>query len=421
MNYKIRDALLRSILFCCLSIIMPLKLFAADMTISDIFTTNGDWTVTGVMSATSFSGNGAALSYVTATGLSCTGCVTLDHLNFSPLTSADFSGNGSATTAARSDHNHDGIYQKKYAKVAVVAISGGDYADPISAMNDLSTWCGTPGALNRCLLKIMPGYYDLGSNSLQMVQGVDVEGSGKYATIIKGSNGSYSGVIITHSTNVMTEIRSLTVENDGTPGTGGTVALSISGTTKVSNIAATAVGGEETYAIRCVCSGTCGTQIFSGVTASGKDGTSANYGVYDNCGIKMTEVSATGESGVGTADNYGIEGASQELNTVTAIGSGGRYTVGLSVDSSCPLITNSNIKGYLGTDNYGVYITSSCGYQTKIVNSILSGATNSIVNPASSTTYIATSSIDGPIDNAGTIKCVGSFSGAFDPLGSNCL
>lgn len=56
-------------------------------------------------------------------------------------------------------HDHDSAYQKKYANVIVVAKSGGDLTDPISAMNSISD----ASATNHFLLKIMPGVYDIGT------------------------------------------------------------------------------------------------------------------------------------------------------------------------------------------------------------------------------------------------------------------
>ncbi len=98
-----------------------------------------------------------------------------------------------------------------YANVAVVAKSGGDYTDPVDAMNNVAAWCGTPSASNPCLLKIMPGIYDIGANTLTAIDFVDIEGSGINNTAISTSLASptyQSWTDITHSS-----LRNLTINN----------------------------------------------------------------------------------------------------------------------------------------------------------------------------------------------------------------
>ena len=72
-----------------------------------------------------------------------------------------------AALAGKSEvtHNHDALYQQKYGKVVVVAQTGGDYTDPIAAMNAIASWCGTPSETNPCMVKIMPGRYSMGEPS----------------------------------------------------------------------------------------------------------------------------------------------------------------------------------------------------------------------------------------------------------------
>jgi len=110
-----------------------------------------------------------------------------------------------AALAGKSDvtHNHDTLYQQKYGKVAVVAQTGGDYADPITAMNNSMAWCGTASATNPCLLKIMPGVYPL-SDVLNAKSYIDIEGSGKMVTKLLGMTSYY---FVTNS-----ELRDLSIE-----------------------------------------------------------------------------------------------------------------------------------------------------------------------------------------------------------------
>lgn len=84
--------------------------------------------------------------------------------------------------------------------MTVVATSGGAYTDPLSAMNDLANWCGVPSASNPCVIKIMPGVYDL-SAPVTLVPHIDLIGSGSSNTSITANGfnaveGDSAGVTI---------------------------------------------------------------------------------------------------------------------------------------------------------------------------------------------------------------------------------
>ncbi len=91
-----------------------------------------------------------------------------------------------------------------YGGYAVVATSGGQYASPIAAITDLADWCGTPSVSNQCLIKIMPGSYDLGGAMLTLPSFVSMSGSGQTSTKLSKGNIALSG------TNDLTNI---TLEN----------------------------------------------------------------------------------------------------------------------------------------------------------------------------------------------------------------
>jgi hypothetical protein len=111
----------------------------------------------------------------------------------------------------------------KAQRTALVSkLGGGDYNDPIAAMDDLSSWCSGPSLYNRCQLRIAPGDYDLGSNTLFMVEGVDIKGAGMYATRLRGSvSSSIHGLINGAKSSVLSD---LTVWNSGTGSFSATVA-----------------------------------------------------------------------------------------------------------------------------------------------------------------------------------------------------
>ncbi len=128
-------------------------------------------------------------------------------------------------------HNHDMLYQQKYGKVAVVAQTGGDYANPLTAMNNVSSWCGSPGASNPCMVKIMPGIYNLNGNTLSMIPYVDIEGSGIGTTTITGS-----GQVVIQG--AQAELRNITIESTATtdPYNSFIVSLGASATMTMSHV-----------------------------------------------------------------------------------------------------------------------------------------------------------------------------------------
>ncbi len=99
----------------------------------------------------------------------------------------------------------------RWSQIAIVDVNGrGDYTDPATAMADLASWCGSPSIASPCLLKILPGHYDLGSSAMVMQPHVDIEGSGRNITVIATS----SPAAAVYGANA-TELRSLTVVNSG--------------------------------------------------------------------------------------------------------------------------------------------------------------------------------------------------------------
>lgn len=72
----------------------------------------------------------------------------------------------------------------KYANIIVVAKSGGDFTDPVQALNSITD----ASATNPYLVKIMPGRYEVNSSSIVLKEYVDVEGSGVNASVISAIN-----------------------------------------------------------------------------------------------------------------------------------------------------------------------------------------------------------------------------------------
>lgn len=123
-----------------------------------------------------------------------------------PISTSKLNIGTTSGTVSAGDHNHDEIYQKKYANVIVVAKSGGDFTDPIAAINSTVD----PSATNRYLITIMPGSYDLNGQSLVMRAYVDVEGAGSKLTTIRSN--TVSSPVVNGAAD--SEIRNLKIKNE---------------------------------------------------------------------------------------------------------------------------------------------------------------------------------------------------------------
>lgn len=162
---------------------------------------------------------------------------------------ADLLDGNDSSTFASTVHTHTGSL---YSKVAVVAQSWGDYTSPLDAMKNLATWCGIPAVTNPCLLRILPGIYNLGNNVLTM-QAFDIEGSGENATTITSthSSGSFNANSATVVGANNAEIHFITVNNQG----GGFYAIAVynnSVSPKITNVTASASASGGTYSLGCV-------------------------------------------------------------------------------------------------------------------------------------------------------------------------
>ncbi|MGE5894543.1 MAG: hypothetical protein ACM34I_10855 [bacterium] len=302
------------------------------------------------------------------------------------------------------NHNHDAVYQKKYPKVAVVAQSGGDYTSPITAMANVPVWCGTPSSSNYCLLKIMPGVYNIGSVSLQMQSYIDIEGSGMGVTKIFGTiSGLYAGTIRGASNS---EIRSLTVENSGA--NQNLAFYNEQASVTMSNMSLIASGGTINCSIHNWRSSPIIQNVFAQV--SGQD--SSNIAIVNTSlsNPKMSDVTIlvegnacdnaglqNGDMSVADVKNLNIElngegrgifdlsGAQSKISglTINISGANCGYNVGIQIVDSSPKIKNFDIHVQNGA---GVLVDGNSApefYDGKIVNSLGSGIVawgNSVLN-----------------------------------------
>jgi YVTN family beta-propeller protein len=277
-----------------------------------------------------------------------------------------------------------------YGKIAIVAQSGGNYNNPATAMGAFASWCGTPSASNPCLMKIMPGVYNIGTGSVNMQPYIDIEGSGENVTVIQGNK---DGAIINGANN--SELRFLTVRHTG--GTTTAMAIyNINASPRITNV----------------------TAIVSGAT-------DWSYCI-ENSGASpvMSNVTITA-SASGSAWSVGISNISSSAplisNVFMNVSGSSTHVFGFHNTASSPTIRNSiiNITAPAGA---GIGVASYPSGTVTISESAIQGAMNSTINSQEGvTTLVANTQLNGGmVSGTGVFHCVGAYNGSFTALGTNC-
>jgi hypothetical protein len=331
----------------------PFSGYGADLSIANIITGNGNMTLNGTMTATSFGGNGAGLTNLDPTRLSSgTANISISG-NAATATTANSVAPGAIAAAELAPGAVTAAKIAFYDNVAVVAKSGGDYTLPTDAMNSLAGWCPNPTYSSPCLVKIMPGLYYIGANSVQMQPYVDIEGSGENTTVITGHADNPNSGTINGSSNA--EIRFLTAQNTG----GGNVAIAIdninsNASPKITNVTAIASGATNNIGINIYQA----SPIFANVTAKAEaPGGTYNYGVVNNT--------------VNSASSTTL------IQNVTAIASGGTYNNGVyNLNSPSVIMRNVDAKASGGTISNGVFNDHSNVVMEYVSASASDGAAN---------------------------------------------
>ena len=249
-----------------------------------------------------------------------------------------------------------------YRNVFIVAPSGGDFTNPVDAMNAITD----ASATNPYLVKIMPGVYDIGGSSVQMKEYVDIEGSGENNTKITGIGVNLAGVVRGDSN---AEIRFLTVESKG--GSGITTAIWNGLTSpKITNVTVKALCAANT-----------------------------NYGIYNGGNAIMTNVIS--EASGGSYDIGIYTGGAPVMKNVTA--EGDSY-LGLLINGGSPVITDAKI-------NNGSAIFSSTSAVMRNVT-IEAGIYNDGGYTVIMDSIIKTGSV---VNSGGTVKCIDVYDGNYNP------
>ena len=276
--------------------------------------------------------------------------------------------------------------------VAYVSPSGGDYADPVAAMTDLATWCGTPSATNLCLVQIFPGVYDIGSGSVTMSAYVDVAGSGENVTRITGVNGGFSSGIFIGASN--SRLSNLTVANTG----GGTSHNGI-------------------YIPGVVDS----TFVVEHVTVTSSGGSSSNRGVLAFGSATMRNVTITA---TGVSSNFALNSAGGTLSIVnsTIVATGGSTNnSGVLFNNAGLVIIRGSTVDASGAGARGLHSACNlnCGAAT-VQFSVIKGDTFAVDMETNFTLSASNSQLIGGVAAIGTRNCIYVSDGSFGALDATC-
>lgn len=168
--------------------------------------------------------------------------------------------------------------KKKLMTVVAVLSDGGDFTDPVAAVESISD----ASAAKPYLVMIGPGVFPV-TRTLVMKPYVTVAGSGREATTLTGSIATFSydasSAIVSGADNA--GLKNLTIENTG----GGAVSIGLynDGTSPViEDVTVTASGGRYNYGIY---NEYTSAPVLNGVTATASGG-SYSYGIFNSSSPK---------------------------------------------------------------------------------------------------------------------------------------
>lgn len=327
----------------------------------------------------------------------------------------------------------DGFYViavgKKLKNLITVAQAGGDFTDPVAAVNSVKN----ASAANPFLVVIGPGVYTI-SETLMMKPYVDIVGSGEDVTKLTGTistdNPGTSAIIsgADHST-----LSSLTVVNTGGASTNSVAIFTYNASPTLRNVTAEASGASYTFGVcnnssspimtDVTATGSGGdynngvmnnsaSPIMTNVSATASGGTNMNFGVWNGFSSSPTMTNVTASASGAPNNNHGIlnDTSSPEMSNVSAIAFGAATNnLGVTNNSSSPAMTNVTAKAYGGNINSGVGNDGSSPAMTNVIATAFGGANNNngILNNNSSSpimTNVIATAYGAPNNNWGVFN-----------------
>ena len=299
------------------------------------------------------------------------------------------------------------------------------------------------------VIRVSPGFYDLGNTGLLMKPYVDIEGSGQQSTVIRG-NGNNTGNLNAVITGAFpAELRNLGVASLGSGFTYSIAVLINQNPTSLRNVSLVSSNATNTWGVRCVSADPTlddvTVTIIGGTTSYGiamtgtgglaptirraiinSSGSTTAYGMHTAQSaipvIRDADISvaaATGGTAYGIADTATLTALPLEVTNTRIVASAASGTgVGIDVSTSQGVaVTHSNVVA----SSYGLRASSGVsfmGYFT-VDHCDIKGSTDSVSAPLQIAT-IGASKLDGPV-SIGTPTCAASFNGSYGALSAGCL
>jgi hypothetical protein len=217
------------------------------------------------------------------------------------------------------DTTRQGTAPPAYVRTVVVSPVGGPLENGTELLEKRAS-IKDASSTKPYLLKIEPGVYDIGTNSLIMGEYIDIEGAGPGVTTITGNS---PGMTVGGASN--SEIRDLTVANYATGSW--SRAIYNSHAPRITNVEACAQGSESNAAIM----NTSGSApLISRVSAWAKGGI-YSYGIYSHlCSAGLFHVKA--DASDASSNNYAIRNENMTsliIENSSARAESGSYAIGV--------------------------------------------------------------------------------------------
>ena len=244
---------------------------------------------------------------------------------------------------------------------AHVALSGGDYSNPLEAIADLPSWCRPPTEFRECTLTIGPGTFEL-AETLAVPSGISLSGAGVGITRLIATDGLDVAVLVGDSEGAQNTVSDLTIENRTGSGTE-TVALRffLIAQYAVNRIHAIAAGSGEVIAIDAARGEQGGT--FTNVEAEALFGTEAVGIATAFAEIRDSTVRASNASSDNRAVTLdpGADGGRLKILGSEITARGGQDALGIAAVSSDATVTiaDTRIAAAIGANsNVGLAVGS---------------------------------------------------------------